>query len=158
MKPTTMPVEWIDTPAQNAGTTIETIREPGKADRKRRYRLHILEQMHRGGRISRRQMLAGMELHEAWCATQLSPPAVREVVVDGTMDPDRITVAQVEAMQRYADLAAAVPAAQRYVVRHVVLDNRAIRDGLARDSMEAHGPTAELKVALELVANRLGYG
>lgn len=153
-----MPVEWIDTPAQNAGTTIETVREPGKADRKRRYRLHILEQMHRGGRISRRQMLAGMELHEAWCATQLSPPAVREVVVDGTMDPDRITVAQVEAMQRYADLAAAVPAAQRYVVRHVVLDNRAVRDGLARNAMEAHGPMAELQVALELVANRLGFG
>ena len=156
-----MPVAFIETEAQNAGCVVETIREEGKARRKRRYRLHVLERMAKETdglmRITERQKLAGMALHDAWCGTLLSPPAVREIVVDSTPRPDDLTVHQVIAMQRYADLIGVIPRQFRPVARHVACENRALRDGMARDGMEASGKLAELQVALDLLANHLGY-
>ena len=117
-----MPVAFIETPAQNAGCTVEIIREPGKARRKKRYRKHILERMEDKRLVSRRQVLAGLKIHDAWCSTQLSPPAIQEIYVDAPCRPDDVAVAQVEAMQAYADLMGLVPAWYRAEVRRTACE------------------------------------
>lgn len=127
------PVEWIDNEAQNAGCIVETMRrEPGKARRKRRFRLHTLELLGKTRRLSETQVLAGLALHERWCMTQLSPPAVQEIYVDAPVRPDEVAVAQVEAMQAYADMIALVPLAYRATVRRVACDG--------------HWPTTEVEI------------
>lgn len=118
----TMPIEWIDSPAQNAGCVVEVISETGKANRKRRYRLHIVERLAQRRVLSESQKLAGLALHGAWCQTMLSPPAVQEIFVDATPRPDDVTVHQVERMQRFADMAAAIPVLYRAHVRRLACD------------------------------------
>ena len=117
-----MPVAFVETPAQNAGTVVEIITSDRGTRSKRRYRLHILERMGRMRLLSRRQVTAGLAVHDAWCRTQLSPPAVRELFVDTTPRPDDIAVAQVEAMQAYADIMALVPVWYRQAVRRLAVD------------------------------------
>lgn len=156
-----MPVEWIDNPAQNAGTVVEVVSETGKADKKRRYRLHTLERMGKRppgkGRLHPRQVMAGLKLYEVWCETQMSPAAIREIFVDGTMDADAITVAQVTAMQEFAMVWEWVPREFRGIVGHVVLEDRELRFAPLAGGGEDRSPMAQLQVALDLLANRMGY-
>ena len=94
-----MPVEFIETEAQNAGTVIEMIdRGPGRAKEKRRRRYHLLDKIskptqYKGrtfkARITTRQRDAGERLFEAWCETMRSPTATSEYV-DKSVDWDGI--------------------------------------------------------------------
>lgn len=117
-----MPVAFIETEAQNAGCVVETIQEDGRARRKRRYRLHLVERLAMQRILSEAQKLAGMRLYDAWCATMLSPPAVQEVFVDSAPRPDNRAVMQVVRMQAYADMIAEVPLMYRVAVRRLVCD------------------------------------
>lgn len=154
----TVPPEWLDTPAQMAGTTVEVVKDdnPNRAKKLRRYRKHPLEAMREGGKISERQMLAGLELHNAWSATLQSPPAIPEITVDSTPRPDDITVAQCERMTTYAKLIEEVPSQQQPIVRHVCCDGQAVRR-FAGGGRSWGSHCADLQVGLDVLANHLGY-
>ena len=158
----TAPVEWLETEAQMHGTVVETVKDdtPGKIRQKRRYRLHTLERMANArdpmARISERQKLAGLEIHSRWCNTQLSPPCVREIVVDSTPRPDDTTIAQVEAVQAFADIMRLVPSDMSGVVRHVCCDNLPITKIVSHNRYYGNQKAA-LQIALDLVANELGF-
>lgn len=157
------PEVWVDlgpdTPAQRRGTVLEPAVHRGVAVRRRK-REHALESLHRlphgnPNRISERQMRAGLELHHRWCATQLS--AYSEIKVDKTPDPTAAAVLQAQRVYDYEALSRHIPRASRATVEHVARDGRAIRDGLARNGMDASMHSALLKVALDILANELGY-
>lgn len=153
----TLPPEWVETPAQMAGTQVEPVKTGRDVQKLRRFRVHVLEKMRDSNKISFRQCQAGLAIHEAWCETQLSPPAVREINVDSTPKPDDVTVAQCERMKIFADLMALVPSDMTGVVRHVCCEGLPIRNGLAKNGPSASSLTASLQVALDLVANHKGY-
>ena len=134
--------------AQERGVRIETVKSDRGSRSKRRYRLHILEIMGKARVLSARQVEAGLDVYDAWCATQLSPPAIPEIYVDASRRPDDIAVAQVAAMQAYADLMAMVPRWYRAAVRRTACD---------RLLPQTERDTDELRRGLTALARELGY-
>lgn len=157
----TMPVEFIRTDAQDAGCELVVIDDgEGRCYRMRRYRTHTLERMAKENgamRVSERQLLAGLDLHAAYCRTQLSSPAIPEIQVDRTPRPDEATVNKCHAATVFAKMTTGIQREHMKVVRHVCCEDRAIRNGLASNGHEASYMVAQLKVALDIIANRLGY-
>ena len=131
----TMPPQFVDTPAQNAGCVVEDIREPGKATRRRRTRETELLRLAKSGRISDEQCAAGLRLRDLWDETQRTPAP--QEPVDRTARPDDATVHRVTAMTEFAKAMRAVNGETVVqAVRHVCCHDRSLRDGLARNGVE----------------------
>lgn len=152
------------TEAQMSGAEVHRLKSDTGRGLRRKYRRHILERMHKPERktwpslITERQMLAGLELHSAWCETQRSPDsAFSRIYVDSSPRPGDASVLAVQRLFDYAALMDMVPGDCRRIVEHVCCDNRAIRDGCARNRREALGHLSQLQVALDILANEMGY-
>ncbi len=144
------------TQAANAGTTVEPIlNEDGQNpnNRGRRRRVNQIEKM---TDLSMRQHQAAMHIQEAFCSVEmLSSGSELKERVQSSPKPDATIAAQIDAQSRLYHAMKAVPSAMRYVVEHVCWHNLPISDlGKGR----CHGENkSNLKVALDLVANRLKY-
>lgn len=150
-----------DTPAQKAGARYDDARDQRGYQVHGKVRDHILMRMHRGTartrrQISERQMRAGMELYARWCRTQTTPEKTG-VYVDRTPDPSAAAVMQAQRVFEFRALSQRIPGQHREVVEHVCLHDRSIRDGLARNDRETGMHLALLQVALDILANDLGY-
>jgi len=132
-----MPVEFIETEAQNAGTVIEMIdRGPGRAKEKRRRRYHLLDKIskptqYKGrtfkARITTRQRDAGERLFEAWCETMRSPTPTNEFV-DKSVDWDGIALQNAARIGMFAEVSKHLPQKYRDVVLTVVIHQIMVDD------------------------------
>jgi len=139
-----LPVEFVETEAQNAGTTIELIDlGRGRAKEKRRRRYHMLDRLAKfidygkgrtsPARITHRQRDAGFKLFDAWCETELSPSMTHEFV-DKSVDWDGIALANAERSAAWANVSRFLPAQYRDVVLTVVIHQIPVDD---MDSLRA---------------------
>lgn len=133
-----LPVEFVETKAQNAGTTIELIdRGKGRSPEKRRRRYHMLDRLAKfidygkgrtsPARITQRQCDAGFKLLDAWCETELSPSMAHEFV-DKSVDWDGIALANAQRSAAWASVSRFLPARHRDVVLTVVIHQIPVED------------------------------
>ena len=123
-----MPVEWIDTPAQNAGCVVEVIdKGEGKSNVKARKRYHLLDQMAKAqqygrhispAKLTQRQANAGFAVHDAWCETMKGGGPIKEYV-QSTPDWDSIAVANADRIGKFARVTQHLPQQYRDVVLQV---------------------------------------
>ena len=143
------------TAAAIAGTVLTPLTDergnnPNNIGRRRRE--NVLDTIN----LSMRQFQAGDEIARAWSAVEkLSSGGELKERVQSSPKPDETIDIQVEAMSRLEHAMRAVPSAMRYVVEHVCWHNLP----LARlPDKSPHGNhSANLKVALDLVANKLRF-
>ena len=142
--------------AAKAGTFIEPITDengnnPNRQGRRRR------EEVIGTIKLSMRQLQAAQDIRNAWCRKEmLSSGDELKEQVDGSPRPDRAIAAQIDAISAFKYLMDAVPRNMTYVVEHVCCANLPLRRLSPKmDHMGCH--SANLKVALDLVANRKGY-
>lgn len=140
------------TRAATAGTLIEPVegQEHNKTGRRRRKdRLSDFS-------LSMRQMQAGTAIRDAWCRVEmLSSGSALKAPVDASPKPDAVIGSQVEAMGRLSFVMSAVPRAARGVVEHVCWHNEKITE--LSNGLPYATNSANFKVALDLVANKLRY-
>lgn len=164
--PPPVAVDWgPDTQAQRAATVLEPRVHRGYQVRGKR-RWHVLEVMHSRDyapamRISERQKDAGIELHRRWCSTELSPEWLG-VFVDKTPDPSAAVAAQADKVRELEFLTRHIPHGCREVTMHVCCGGEhglfiSGKNGLTTDGKTAGMLSAQLKVALDILANHLGY-
>lgn len=138
-----------------AGTFIEPIlNDEGKNPNNmgRRRRVDRLSEI----KLTMRQMQAGQYIRDAYCGVEmLSSGMELKERVQTQPRPDAIVVAQVDAMSLFADIMKAVPNNMRYVIEHVCIYNYPLSSLPKRSRYGSH--SANLKVALDLVANKLKY-
>lgn len=153
------PLPWngdhgTGTPLALADSDLEPLEEDGKnpnrmARRRRKDRLNDYK-------LSMRQEQAGKAIRDAWCRAEMnSSGGPLKEQVDSSPKPDSTITAQVEAQSRLVFVMGAVPSAMRDVVEHVCWHNRKMSDLKNGRLIETN--RANLKVALDLVANRLKY-
>ena len=145
-----------NTEAARLGLSVERV-EGDANNTFRAFREGALERLHKkDGGLSLRQFQAGVEIRAAFESTQKSPPAIRGEFVDSAPDPDAVITMQVDKISRLKRAMKAVPGDMVYVVRHVCFDNASI--GALGGGGKGWGMhAARLQVALDLVANELGY-
>lgn len=142
-----------DTAAQRAGATTEPRVFRGHQVRGKR-RWHVLESMRAQGRITERQMRAGLELHRRWCMTELSPGRLG-VFVDRTPDPSAAAAAGADRVRELAQLSAVIPHGCRTVTVAVCCEGRFItgRAGLTGGGRHAQALVTQLQAALDALAD-----
>ncbi|MFK7944557.1 MAG: hypothetical protein AB8B85_16810, partial [Paracoccaceae bacterium] len=122
-----MPVEWVDTDAQNAGCEITQVEVEGKSTVRIRKRNHLLDQMAKArvyGKhtspplITERQAKAGNALHDAWCENMRSGGPIKEYV-QSSPDWGSIALANVERIWKFTDVTKYLPSQHRDVVLQV---------------------------------------
>jgi hypothetical protein len=123
-----MPVEWIETEAQNAGCVVEVVdKGEGKSSVKARRRYHLLDQMAKtqqyGKHISpalltQRQANAGFKVHDAWCETMRGGGPVKEYV-QSSPDWGGIAIANADRIGKFAAVTCHLPQQHRDVVLQV---------------------------------------
>lgn len=140
-----------------AGTVVEEItNEKGENPNHmaRRLRVERIEDMMRRKQITMRQYQAGKELRDAWCGVEkLSSGGELKERVQSSPKPDATIDVQTDAISRYKYVMDAVPGNMRYVVEHVCFDNLPLHMLGGISGMHS----ANLKVALDLVANKMRY-
>lgn len=142
------------TKAAKAGTIMERLDGPNKMARRRR--INRLDDMSARGQISLRQYQAGQEIQLAWCQCEtLSSGGELKEQVDASPKPDATIARQVDAQSRLQFAMTAVPSAMRYVIEHVCWYNRPMHELPSGSRNGSHA--ANLKVALDLVANKMRY-
>ena len=147
-----------DTPAAKAGTIVERVAGDANGRQRRRRLMPWEDPRGLGGKLSERQARAAAKLHEVHAVTQRSPqPSM--IFVDRSPD---YGLSAVEAMRQRFERAAVwrhVPSAMAALVFHVCAEARPLRcaqDPYSRDGKEAAMHTAQLQVALDIVANAVG--
>lgn len=142
------------TAAAMAGTTVEPMlndqgNNPNNMGRRRR-----VNQIEKMTDLSLRQHQAAMHIQEAFCRVEmLSSGSELKERVQSSPKPDATIAAQIDAQSALYHAMAAVPSAMRYVVEHVCWHNLPL---YLADKGRKHGSAkANLKVALDLVANKL---
>jgi hypothetical protein len=106
--------------------------------------------------LSMRQLQAAKEIENAWCQVQsLSSGSPLKEYVQASPKPDEVVAHQVDAQSRLNVAMAGVPPAMRYVVEHLCWHNRPVSSLGPSDRRGNH--KANLKVALDLAANKLRY-
>ena len=141
------------TPMQSANTIVRPVKDC-KNGSKQKVRQHALDLMIKQERISKRQYMAGNEISMAYEAQFKSPPALKPVQVDTSPNPTASVAIQVDRASKHAWLKKAVPPDMREVVDHVCEQGHAI--GQKWKGSNHATQSANLKMALDLVANRLG--
>lgn len=107
--------------------------------------------------LSMRQYQAGMEIRNAWSGVEkLSSGSELKEQVDSTPKPDATMAIQIDAQSRLVNAMSAVPGDMRDVVEHVCWYNKPITQKIGK-GRQHYDRRAEFQVALDLVANRLGY-
>lgn len=107
--------------------------------------------------LSMRQRQAGMEIRNAWSGVEkLSSGGELKEQVDSTPKPDATMAIQIDAQSRLVNAMAAVPRDMRDVVEHVCWHNLPITQKIGKGRAH-YSRRADFQVALDLVANRLGY-
>lgn len=153
----TLPPEWVDTPAQNAGCEIRTIAEPGKSGIRRRHRDHLLEVMAKPrkygnttkpAQITPRQRDAGIRLLEAWCETQRSPEQSGNYV-QNSPDWDAIALNGVERIWDFQEVSQHLPQQYRDAVLTAVV-NQIIPDAWLYEQW-----LSDLRAGLDAIADGL---
>lgn len=141
------------TAAAIAGTVMEEIEGDNPNNRGRRRRLEVIELRSLG--LSMRQTQAAREIRNAWCAVEmLTSGGELKEQVDASPKPDAVKTAQISALSRYRIAMKGVPAGiPRQIVEAVCFHNKH-PDDLPKEWASVK---AQLKVALDLAANRLGY-
>jgi len=144
-----------NTAAATRGTELIPIEGQEHNRTARRQRICVLDKLHhRYGTLDLRQYQAGMEILSAYAHVEkLSSGGPLKEQVDNSPRPDAVVASQVDAQSRLHRAMGAVPDQLRFVVEHVCWYNRPL-SMLPRKSKI--GGTL-LKLALERVANRLGY-
>jgi len=161
-KPTV--AEWngdlgTGTAAATAGTIIEAMDGPNRVGRRRRAPQSAVWRPS----LSNRQWQAAQAIEDAYGRAQCltsggdSIGKVRElrVRVDSSPKPDATVAAQIGAISHLAFVMSAVPSAMRDVIEHLFWHQRPMRD--FQQGREFYNRTADVKVALDLVANKLRY-
>ena len=122
----------------------------------RRQRVNIAQRMMERGLLSMRQYQAADAIQRAYGAVQsLSSGGELKEQVDSSPKPDATVAAQVEANSRLIFLMGAVPQQTRPVVENVCFQNKPVTHLVkGRKAMLAYN---QLSMALDLVANKLGY-
>lgn len=153
------------TAAQMAGTKIVPISDkdnPNNTGQKRRE--NVLERMHLGrgadeaASLSLRQYQAGNAIQEAFCkcdALSSGNSDYSKPIVDSSPKPDQFTAMHCDAQSRLSFTMAKVPQDMRAVVEHVCWYNQPI-SGMCHHPRDIGMHRANLKVALDLVANHIG--
>ena len=147
-----------NTEAQRAGAHIEAYTEDSGAVFRRKRRDHVLVIMAKAGKLSERQCAAGLRLHTLWCRTEMTGDAsFTKCYVDTSPNPSAVVAAQIERVAAFSAAYKHIPPALRGPVDHVAIRGRALRDGFSRDSLDASMHSAQLKVALDILANHPGF-
>ncbi|MGB1215828.1 MAG: hypothetical protein ACPG4X_20840, partial [Pikeienuella sp.] len=119
----------------------------------RRKKVNRIDQM---TSLSMRQIQAAKAIENAHCRVEMqSSGSPLKERVQSSPKPDKTIAHQVDAQSHLVFVMGAVPTAMRYVVEHLCWHNRPISDLGPSDKRGNH--YANLKVALDLVANRLRY-
>lgn len=143
------------TAAANASTVLVAVPDD-KNGMKRRQRIGALELVLKHSGMSQRQYQAGKRIRDTFEKTQSSPPAIKEIQVDTCPTPDATIDVQVDAQSDYSYAMSAVPPRFRHIVEHVCVENRPISQ-LPGSRIMGGSHRACLMVALDLVANKMGY-
>lgn len=144
------------TTAAQADTEVVLLPDPNPNRIARRTRVTALDRLDRRGSLSMRQMQAAREIEMAYCRVEmLSSGGEFKARVDSTPKPDATVAAQVDAISRLAFAMSAVPSAMRDVVEAVCWHSLPVES--AQTFEKNYRRMADLKVALDLVANRMRY-
>lgn len=120
-----------------------------------RYRVSQIDKLE--GKLSMRQLQAAKAIQDAYCRVDaLSSGGPLKEQVDASPKPDAVIAGQVDAMSHLTFVMGAVPEAMRDVVEHVCWHNQSIRS-LTGGGRKHYDRTADFKVAMDLVANKLRY-
>ena len=121
-------------------------------------RRHRIEQIERlKPRLFLREYQAALAIRNAYCKVQmLSSGSPISAKVDTFPRPDAIISTQVDAVSFLTHVMSPVPGAMRDVVEHVCWHNLPLRH-IVTGGRSHYTRLAELKVALNLVANHLRY-
>lgn len=146
-----------DTAAQRNGTVIVRESEPNGTRYQRKRRDHMLTRMYGKGSVNKRQLAAGLELHDRYEQTMRSPELAwaRGVYVDSTPKPGDISTAQLEAKARWTALSRHIPRDCRAIVMAVCIHETPIRPGFTRAVERARKYASDLRRALDAVANEM---
>lgn len=148
-----------DTPAAMDGATIHEIARDGRSPVRRKFRDHLLEKMARPRKydgkhvdplITDRQKRAGLEIHDAWCETELRPEQTG-VYVDVVPDFDAITLRAVERIVAFSDISKHIPKASWGVVYQVCIAQVPVYHGVTTAQGEER--LAYLRSGLDVVAD-----
>lgn len=144
------------TTAATADTEVVLLPDPNPNRLARRMRITALDRLDRRGSLSMRQMQAARAIEAAYCRVQmLSSGGEFKAKVDSTPRPDATVAAQVDANSRLVLVMSAVPPAMRDVVETVCWHSLPVES--AQTEARNYRRMADLKVALDLVANRMRY-
>lgn len=144
------------TAAARKGTEVITLPAPNPNKVQRRQRVTGLDRLERRDSLSMRQLQAAREIETAYCRVQmLSSGGELKEQVDSSPRPDAVVTSQVEAVSRLTRAMKGVPTAMRDVVEAVCWHGKPVVS--ARTAEKNYDRMADLKVALDLAANRLGY-
>lgn len=106
--------------------------------------------------LSMRQTQAANAIQEAFCRVEmLSSGGELKARVDSSPKPDHTVAAQCDAVSNLVNVMKGVPGAMRGIVEHVCWHNLPISAFKPTNMRNMH--SANLKVALDLVANHLRY-
>lgn len=153
------------TAAQMQGAVVEEVdgESHNRVGRKRRE--NVLERMHKGRgdqhppHLTMRQYQAGCEIQEAFCQIEKLSSGSSDYerpIVDSSPKPDQFVAMHIDAQSRFNNAMKKVPSDMRYVVEHVCWQNQSL-SGLCKHPNDIGMHRANLKVALDLVANHMRY-
>lgn len=142
------------TRAAMQGTVLEPIEGENPNRIKRRRRVNEIIELR--PKLSQRQFQAAQAIEAAYCRVQtLSSGSPLQQKVDITPKPDATVARHTDAQSHLVYVMASVPPQMRDIVEHVCWHNRAV-GSIAKGRNHANS-MADLKVALDLVANHMRY-
>lgn len=143
------------TAAANIGTEVVPIKGSNPNRLARRQRINQIEKIK--DKLSQRQFQAAQAIEVAYCRVQtLESGGPLAAKVDTSARPDANMANQVSARSHLVHVMKPVPKAMRDVVEHVCWHNRPISQ-LETGGRGRYKRMADLKVALDLVANHMKY-
>ena len=144
-----------DTAAQRAGAEIVALDGPNPVRRKQRVKDVLKRMVMQDQSLSMRQYQAARAIQSAAEKKKPGGGGNYEPRVDCSRSTSNAMDAKIDATRRVDDAQKVIPKEMRFVVDWVCVQNKAISE-LSKGRM--HGMhKANLQVALDLVANRLGY-
>ena len=151
------------TAAQQDGTYLVQADKDNPNGMAQKRRINQITAMHNEGQLSIRQYQAGIELQDAWLANvglNSGDSDYSKPIVDCSGSSERYSDMQAATIQRWTTAMSAVPTAMRSIIKHVCIANEGF--GLPIHMLDVREymqdmHRANLKVALDLVANKLRY-
>jgi len=143
-----------------ANTTIEAVE--GDANRMGRRRRH-LQSAKWASKLSIRQLQAAQAIEKAYARVEaigsggdsIAKMLELQTIVDASPKPDAVIDMQIGAQSHLQHVMKAVPSAMRHVIEHLFWHNRPL--GQFVQGRSFYERNAEVKVALDLVANQMRF-